>query len=274
MFELPLLIKALILGIVEGLTEFLPISSTGHLIIAGSLLDYTNDQSKVFEIVIQFAAILAVCWLYRVRLLGVIRDMWTAGPAQRFALNILIAFMPAAVLGFLLHSLIKAHLFNPISVAFALIVGGFVILWVERRELPVQFKTVDDITWREALKVGFAQAIAMFPGVSRAGATIIGGIYFGLSRQAATELSFFLAIPTMLAATVLDVYKARDILSLDDIPVFAVGFVTSFIFAMLAIKGLLRFISHHNFNAFAWYRIVFGLIVLGTAYTGVVDWHS
>ena len=274
MFELPLLLKALILGIVEGLTEFLPISSTGHLIIAGSLLDYTNDQSKVFEIVIQFAAILAVCWLYRTRLLGVVKGMWAPGLEQRFALNILIAFMPAAVLGFLLHSLIKAHLFNPISVAFALIVGGFVILWVERRELPVQFKTVDDITWREALKVGFAQAIAMFPGVSRAGATIIGGIYFGLSRQAATELSFFLAIPTMLAATVLDVYKARDILSLDDIPVFAVGFVTSFVFAMLAIKGLLRFISHHNFNAFAWYRIVFELIVLGTAYTGVVDWHS
>ncbi len=274
MFELPLLIKALILGIVEGLTEFLPISSTGHLIIAGSLLDYTNDQSKVFEIVIQFAAILAVCWLYRTRLLGVIKGMWAPGLEQRFALNILIAFMPAAVLGFLLHSLIKAHLFNPISVAFALIVGGFVILWVEKRDLPVRFASVDEITWREALKVGFAQAIAMLPGVSRAGATIMGGVFFGLSRQAATELSFFLAIPTMLAATVLDVYKARDILSLDDVPVFAVGFVSSFVFAMLAIKGLLRFISHHNFNAFAWYRIVFGLIVLGTAYTGLVDWHS
>ena len=274
MFELPLLIKALILGIVEGLTEFLPISSTGHLIIAGSLLDYTNDQSKVFEIVIQFAAILAVCWLYRARLLGVIKGMWAPGLEQRFAINILIAFMPAAVLGFLLHSLIKAHLFNPISVAFALIVGGFVILWVEKRDLPVRFASVDEITWREALKVGFAQAIAMFPGVSRAGATIMGGVFFGLSRQAATELSFFLAIPTMLAATVLDVYKARDILSLDDVPVFAVGFVSSFVFAMLAIKGLLRFISHHNFNAFAWYRIVFGLIVLGTAYTGLVDRHS
>ncbi len=274
MFELPLLIKALILGIVEGLTEFLPISSTGHLIIAGSLLDYTNDQSKVFEIVIQFAAILAVCWLYRARLLGVIKGMWAPGSEQRFVLNILIAFMPAAVLGLLLHSVIKAYLFNPITVAFALIVGGFVILWVERRDLPVRYASVDDITWREALKVGFAQAIAMFPGVSRAGATIMGGVFFGLSRQAATELSFFLAIPTMLAATVLDIYKARDILSLDDIPVFAVGFVASFIFAMLAIKGLLRFISHHNFNAFAWYRIVFGLIVLGTAYTGLVNWHS
>jgi len=274
MFELPLLIKALILGIVEGLTEFLPISSTGHLIIAGSLLDYTNDQSKVFEIVIQFAAILAVCWLYRSRLLSVIKGMWAPGSEQRFVLNILIAFMPAAVLGLLLHSLIKSYLFNPITVAFALIVGAFVILWVERRDLPVRYASVDDITWREALKVGFAQAIAMFPGVSRAGATIMGGVFFGLSRQAATELSFFLAIPTMLAATVLDLYKARDILSIDDIPVFAVGFVASFIFAMLAIKGLLRFISHHNFNAFAWYRIVFGLIVLVTAYTGVVNWHS
>jgi undecaprenyl-diphosphatase len=269
-----LLLKALILGIVEGLTEFLPISSTGHLIIVGDLLDYTNEQSKVFEIVIQFAAILAVVWLYRERILRVVVGMWQPGPPQRFALNILVAFMPAAVLGFLLHSIIKEHLFNPLSVAGALIVGGLVILWVERRPLPERFGSVDDITWREALKVGFAQAVAMFPGVSRAGATIIGGMLFGLSRKAATELSFFLAIPTMLAATVLDVYKARDILSFDDAPVFAVGFVSSFIFAMLAIKGLLRFISHHNFNAFAWYRIIFGLIVLATAYTGLVDWHA
>ncbi len=274
MFELPLLLKALILGIVEGLTEFLPVSSTGHLIIAGSLLEYTNEQSKVFEIVIQFAAILAVCWLYRTRILRVILGMWTPGQEQRFALNILIAFMPAAVLGFLLHSVIKNYLFNPLTVAAALIVGGLVILWVERRHLPVRFESVDDITWREALKVGFAQAIAMFPGVSRAGATIIGGMIFGLSRTAATELSFFLAIPTMLAATILDVYQARDILSVNDLPVFAVGFVTSFIFAMLAIKGLLRFISNHNFNAFAWYRIIFGVIVLGTAYTGLVNWHA
>lgn len=269
-----LLLKALILGIVEGLTEFLPISSTGHLIIVGDLLNYTNEQSKVFEIVIQLAAILAVVWLYRERILQVVMGMWQPGPQQRFALNILVAFMPAAVLGFLLHSIIKQYLFNPVSVAGALIVGGLVILWVERRPLRWRFRTVDDITWREALKVGFAQAIAMFPGVSRAGATIIGGMLFGLSRKAATELSFFLAIPTMLAATVLDVYKARDILSFDDAPVFAVGFVSSFIFAMLAIKGLLRFISHHNFNAFAWYRIIFGLIVLATAYTGLVDWHA
>jgi len=274
MTDLPLLLKALILGIVEGLTEFLPISSTGHMIIVGDLLDYTNEQSKVFEIVIQFAAILAVCWLYRERILQVVAGMWRPGPQQRFALNILIAFMPAAVLGFLLHGVIKEYLFNPLSVAAALIVGGLVILWVERRNLPEGCASVDDITWQMALKVGFAQAVAMFPGVSRAGATIIGGMLFGLSRKTATELSFFLAIPTMTAATVLDLYKARDILSFDDAPVFAVGFVSSFIFAMLAIKGLLRYISHHNFNAFAWYRIVFGLIVLGTAYTGLVDWHA
>ncbi|WP_295386173.1 undecaprenyl-diphosphate phosphatase [uncultured Thiodictyon sp.] len=269
-----LLLKALILGIVEGLTEFLPISSTGHMIIVGDLLNYTNEQSKVFEIVIQFAAILAVCWLYRARILEVVAGMWQPGPQQRFALNILVAFMPAAVLGLLLHGVIKQYLFNPLTVAGALVGGGIFILWIERRHLPERFGSVDDITWREALKVGFAQALAMFPGVSRAGATIIGGMVFGLSRKAATELSFFLAIPTMTAATVLDLYKARDILSFDDVPVFAVGFITSFIFAMLAIKGLLRYISHHNFNAFAWYRIVFGLIVLATAYTGLVDWHA
>jgi undecaprenyl-diphosphatase len=273
MIELPLLLKALILGIVEGLTEFLPVSSTGHLIIAGDLLGYTNEQSKVFEIVIQLGAILAVCWLYRERLLRVVMGMWRPGAQRHFALNILVAFLPAAVLGLLLHSVIKHYLFNPLTVAGALIAGGLVILWVERRRLPVRFTAVDDIRWREALKVGFAQALAMFPGVSRAGATIIGGMLFGLSRKAATELSFFLAIPTMLAATVLDVYKARDILSIDDAPVFAVGFVTSFIFAMLAIKGLLRFISNHDFTVFAWYRIVFGLIVLGSAYFGLVDWN-
>jgi undecaprenyl-diphosphatase len=272
MFEFPLLLKALILGIVEGLTEFLPISSTGHLIIAGSLLDYTNEQSKVFEIVIQFAAILAVCWLYRGRILRVITGMWTQEPERRFALNILIAFLPAMVLGLLLHSVIKTYLFNPLTVAAALVVGGLAILYIERRHLPVHFESVDDITWREALKIGFAQTLAMFPGVSRAGATIIGGMVFGLSRRAATEMSFFLAIPTMLAATVFDVYQARGILSVDDIPVFAVGFVSAFIFAMLAIKGLLRFISHHSFVAFAWYRIIFGLIVLATAYTGLVQW--
>ncbi|MBS1202832.1 MAG: undecaprenyl-diphosphatase UppP [Chromatiaceae bacterium] len=272
MIELPLLLKALILGIVEGVTEFLPISSTGHLIIAGSLLDYTNDQAKVFEIVIQLGAILAVCWIYRQRIIEVILGMWTREREQRFAINILIAFLPAVVFGLLFHHIIKTYLFNPLSVAGALIVGGIAILWIERRPRTERFASIDDITWREALKIGLAQCLALFPGVSRAGATIMGGLIFGLSRRAATEMSFFLAIPTMLAATVFDVYQSRDILSADDLPVFAVGFVSAFVFAMLAVKGLLRFISHHSFDAFAWYRIVFGLIVLGTAYTGLVTW--
>lgn len=272
MTELPVLLKALILGIVEGLTEFLPVSSTGHLIIVGSLLGYTDDQAKVFEIVIQLGAILAVCWLYRARILRVLGGMWTREPQRRFAINILVAFLPAVLFGLIFHDIIKTYLFNPLTVAGALIVGGLAILWIESRPLKARFNEVDDITWREALKVGLAQCLALFPGVSRAGATILGGLLFGLSRRAATEMSFFLAIPTMLAATVYDVYKSRDILSADDLPVFAVGFVTSFVFAMLAIKGLLRFISNHSFEAFAWYRIAFGLVVLGTAYTGLVTW--
>ncbi|WP_295581386.1 undecaprenyl-diphosphate phosphatase [uncultured Lamprocystis sp.] len=274
MFELPLLLKALILGIVEGLTEFLPISSTGHLIIVGSLLDYTNEQSKVFKIAIQLGAILAVCWLYRERLVGVTLGLWTKQRERRFAANILLAFLPAMVLGVLFYSTIKTYLFNPLTVAGALIVGGLVILLVERNPRPARFETVDDITWREALKVGLAQAVAMFPGVSRAGATIMGGLIFGLSRKAATELSFFLAVPTMLAATVYDVYKSRDLLNAADLPVFAVGFAAAFIAAMLTIKALLRYVSNHSFEVFAWYRIAFGLIVLGTAYTGLVDWHD
>jgi undecaprenyl-diphosphatase len=267
-----LLAKAAILGVVEGLTEFLPVSSTGHLIIVGSLLDYTDEQSKVFKIVIQLAAILAVCWLYRVRLTQVAIGMWTRPAERRFALNILIAFLPAMVLGVLLHHTIKTYLFNPLTVAGALIVGGLVILYIERRPRPVRFEHVDDISWREALKVGFAQTLAMFPGVSRAGATIMGGLIFGLSRRAATELSFFLAIPTMLAATVYDVYKARDLLVMDDLPVFAVGFVAAFIAAALTVKALVGYVSRHSFEIFAWYRIAFGILVLVTAYTGLVAW--
>lgn len=272
MTEMPLLLKALILGIVEGVTEFLPISSTGHLIIIGSLLDYTDEQSKVFKIVIQLAAILAVCWLYRERLLRVAAHLWRRGPEQRFAINILVAFLPAMVLGVLFHSTIKTYLFNPLTVAAALILGGLVILYIERRPRRVRFETVDDITWKQALQVGFAQALAMFPGVSRAGATIIGGLVFGLSRRAATEMSFFLAIPTMLAATVYDVYKSRDLLSAGDLPVFAVGFAAAFVAAMLTVKALLRYVSNHSFEVFAWYRILFGLVVLATAYTGLVLW--
>lgn len=272
MTELPLLLKALILGVVEGVTEFLPVSSTGHLIIVGSLLGYTDEQSKVFKIVIQLAAILAVCWLYRGRILQVAVRMWSPGPEQHFALNILIAFLPAMVLGVLFHSTIKTHLFNPLTVAGALILGGLVILYIERRPRQVRFHEVDDITWRQALQVGFAQALAMFPGVSRAGATIMGGLIFGLSRRAATEMSFFLAIPTMLAATVYDVYKARDLLGTDDLPIFAIGFIAAFMAAMLTVKALLSYVSNHSFEVFAWYRIAFGMVVLATAYTGLVAW--
>ncbi len=264
--------NALILGLVEGLTEFLPISSTGHLIIVGSLLDYTDEQSKVFKIVIQLAAILAVCWFYRKRLVQVVLGMWTQAPEQRFALNILIAFLPALVLGVLFHDIIKTYLFNPLTVAGALIVGGFVILYIERRPRRVNFEAIADITWREALKVGFAQTLAMFPGVSRSGATIMGGLIFGLSRRAATELSFFLAIPTMLAATLYDVYKARELLAMSDLPVFAVGFTAAFLSAAISIKTLLRYVSNHSFEVFAWYRIGFGVLVLVTAYTGWVAW--
>lgn len=270
-----LLLTALILGIVEGLTEFLPVSSTGHLIVVGSLLGYTDETSKVFKIVIQLAAILAVCWAYRRRIGEVIEGLAARDRAQvRFASHILIAFLPAMVLGVLFHGIIKTYLFNPLTVAGALIVGGLVILYIEKRVYHPRYAAVDDLDARTALKVGFAQTLALFPGVSRAGATIMGGLVFGLSRRAATEFSFFLAIPTMLAATVYDLYKNWELLSLEhDLPVFAVGFAASFVAAMVAVKALLKYVSNHSFTVFAWYRIVFGLIVLGTAYTGVVEWH-
>jgi len=267
-----LLLKALVLGIVEGVTEFLPISSTGHLIVVGDLLNYNNEQSKVFKIVIQLGAILAVCWDFRERIFTVVGGLKSDSVQQRFAMLILIGFLPAAVLGLLFHSTIKTYLFNPITVAGALIVGGLVILYIEKRAAQPRYEKVDDIGWREALAVGFAQSLAMFPGVSRAGATIMGGLVFGLSRKAATEFSFFLAIPTMLAATVYDVYKNWALLRLDDLPVFAVGFVAAFIAAMLTVKALLKFVSSHTFVPFAWYRIVFGGVVLATYYLGIVDW--
>jgi undecaprenyl-diphosphatase len=269
-----LLITALVLGIVEGLTEFLPVSSTGHLIIFGSLLDFTDERSKVFKIVIQLAAILAVCWDYRARLQKVATGLNSDPVQRRLVGHLLVAFLPAAVLGVMFHSTIKAYLFNPLTVAGALIVGGLVILYVEKRAYHPRLDSVDDMDWKVALKVGFAQAVAMFPGVSRAGATIMGGVIFGLSRKAATEFSFFLAIPTMLAATVYDLYKNWALLEMGDIPLFAVGFLASFVSAMIAVKVFLRFVSNHTFIGFAWYRIVFGLAVLVTAYTGLVEWPA
>jgi undecaprenyl-diphosphatase len=256
------LLQSIVLGVVEGLTEFLPISSTGHLIIAGDLLAYTGEQAKTFEICIQLGAILAVCWLYRQRLLRVVTGLGGEASAQRFAVNLIVGVLPAAVFGLLLHKLIKAYLFNSVVVAIALIVGGLIIFLVERRERQPRITEVDQMRWSDALKVGFAQIFAMIPGTSRSGATIIGGMLFGLSRQAATEFSFFLAIPTMFLATGYDVYKSWHILAQQDLAFFTVGFVTAFFSALLAIKGLIRYVAHHNFKIFAWYRVVFGTLAL------------
>jgi undecaprenyl-diphosphatase len=270
------LITAAILGIVEGLTEFLPVSSTGHLIVAGSLLGYTGERAKLFEIVIQAGAILAVCWEYRARLIAVAAGIFSDRAAQRFVLNLAVAFLPAAVLGLAFANAIKARLFAPVPVASAFIVGAFVILWVERRQRrnprTVRVERVEDMHWTDALKVGFAQAFALIPGTSRSGATIIGGMLFGLSRVAATEFSFFLAIPTLFAATGYELFRNRDLLGAGDLSMVGVGFVTAFVSAFFVVRGLLRYVAHHDFVPFAWYRIAFGLVILGTAYAGLVDW--
>ena len=256
------LLQSVLLGLVEGLTEFLPISSTGHLIIAGDLLAFRGPPGKAFEISIQLGAILAVCWHYRQRLAGVVTTLGSEARSRRFVANLVIAVLPSALCGLLLHGLIKAHLFNPVVVAVALIVGGLVIFLVERRQRAPRITEVDDMDWRDALKLGVAQVFSLIPGTSRSGATIIGGLLTGLSRKAATEFSFFLAIPTMFLATGFDLFMSRDHLSASDLPFFAVGFVTAFFSALLAIKGLLRYVARHDFRAFAWYRIVFGLIAL------------
>jgi undecaprenyl-diphosphatase len=274
--DIILAFKALIMGLVEGFTEFLPISSTGHLILAGSLLDFTGDKVKVFEIAIQAGAILAVMWEYRARIAGVVRGITSDPRQQKFVVNLIVAFLPAAVLGFLFNKAIKATLFAPVPVALAFIVGALVILWAERRHktLPAasRIETVDDMTLVDALKVGCAQAFALIPGTSRSGATIIGGMLFGLSRKAATEFSFFLAIPTLLAATAYSVIKERALLSSADLPLFGIGGIAAFVSAFLCVRWLLRYISSHDFTAFAWYRIVFGLVILATAYFGWVVW--
>jgi undecaprenyl-diphosphatase len=268
------LLHAIILGIVEGLTEFLPVSSTGHLILVGDLLGFNSEKGKLFEVVIQSGAILAVCWEYRAKILAVLRGLPREKPAQRFALNLAIAFMPLAVLGLLFGKALKAHLFNPVSVALAFIIGAFVIIWAERREHTVRIFEVDELTGLDALKLGLAQAFALIPGTSRSGATIIGGLFFGLSRKAATEFSFFLAIPTLFAATAYDLYKHKDMLSVTDFGMISVGFLTAFVSAFLAVRGLLRYIVNHDFTVFAYYRIVFGLAVLGTAYFQLVNWTA
>jgi undecaprenyl-diphosphatase len=270
--DIVLLLKALVLGVVEGLTEFLPISSTGHLILAADLLDFNDEKGKVFEVVIQTGAMLAIVWEYRVRFTGVLLGLTSDPKARVFVINLLVAFLPAAILGLAFSSAIKAALFKPVPVALAFIVGGFVILWAERRTHRVRVKTVDDMTWRDALKVGVAQAVALIPGMSRSGATIIGGLLFGLSRRAATEFSFFLAVPTLICAGGYDAWKNRALFDAHDIGVFAVGMTAAFVSAFLCVRWLLKFIATHDFTVFAWYRIVFGVVVIATASSGVVNW--
>lgn len=270
------LLNAIVLGLVEGLTEFLPISSTGHLIIAGSLLGFVGDRAKVFEIAIQSGAMLAVAWEYRARFGHAIAGLASDAVARRFALNLVVAFVPAAALGYMLSKHIKVLLFHPVPVAIAFVAGALVILWAERRQKArpesVRVADVDAMTWRDALKVGIAQAFALIPGTSRSGATIIGGMLFGLSRKVATEFSFFLAVPTLVAAGVYSLWKDRALLSTADLPMFSVGFAVSFVSALLCIRWLIRYVSRHDFVPFAWYRIAFGLAVLATAWSGLVDW--
>jgi undecaprenyl-diphosphatase len=296
--DLILALKALIMGLVEGFTEFLPISSTGHLILAGSLLKFTGEKVKVFEIVIQAGAIFAVCWEYRVKIATVLMGLTNDPKARKFALNLVVAFLPAAILGLLFSKKIKAVLFAPLPVALAFIIGGVVILWVERRQAarprldaitvtserlpvgptyamaaaPARVESIDDMSLLDAFKVGCAQAFALIPGTSRSGATIIGGMLFGLSRKAATEFSFFLAIPTLLGATVYSLYKERALLSAADVPLFGIGTLAAFVSAFFCVRWLLRYISSHDFSMFAWYRIVFGVVILFTAYGGWIEW--
>jgi undecaprenyl-diphosphatase len=267
-------VQALILGVVEGLTEFLPISSTGHQIIVADLIGFAGDRAKAFNIIIQLGAILAVVWEYRHKIIGIVLGLPKQRQAQNFTANLLIAFLPAAALGVAFSEQIHHYLFNPITVAAALVVGGVIILWAEQRQHEVKVEEVDDMGWKEALKIGCAQCLAMIPGTSRSASTIIGGLLFGLSRKAATEFSFFLAMPTMVGAALYSGYKYRELFQPADLPVFAIGFVTSFVFAMIAVRALLKFIGNHSYAAFAWYRIGFGLLILATWQLQWIDWST
>lgn len=289
------LLDALILGIVEGVTEFLPISSTGHLILVGDLLGFADDRAGVFFVAIQTGAMLAVVWEYRLKFWTVLKGLaaegdrnsvlerrvgndWIAvsnlyrNAARRFLVNLTLAFLPAAVLGLAFGSVIKTYLFQPVPVALAFVVGGFVIIWAERRQIDAAIVHVDDMTWMDAIKVGLAQCFALIPGTSRAGATIIGGMLFGLSRRAATEFSFFLAVPTLCAAGTYDLWKNRALFSADDLGMFAVGLAVSFACAFIVIRWLIHYVATHDFRPFAWYRIAFGLLVLVSSHQGWVNW--
>ena len=282
--DIILLLKSAFMGIVEGLTEFLPVSSTGHLILAGSLIDFTGEIAKVFEIAIQTGAMFAVIWEYRARVASTFAGLSSDRVAQRFALNLVIAFLPAAFIGLLVGGFIKRHLFSAVPVAAAFIIGGLIILWVERKPAGSnggeaaaggrrpRVDSVDQMTPLDALKVGFMQCLALIPGTSRSGATIIGGMVLGLSRKCATEFSFYLGIPTLIAAGAYSLFKERSALHASDLPVFAVGTFFAFASALLCIRWLIRYISTHDFRLFAWYRIVFGGVILLTAFTGLVQW--
>ena len=272
--DLLIALKAVILGVVEGLTEFLPISSTGHQIVVADLIGFGGERAMAFNIIIQLGAILAVVWEYRRKILDIVFNVPHQRQAQRFTANLLIAVLPAVVLGVIFADAIHRYLFNPITVAAALVVGGVVMLWAEQRKHEVTVQEVDDMSWKEALKIGCAQCLAMIPGTSRSASTIIGGLLFGLSRRAATEFSFFLAMPTMVGAAVYSGYKYRELFQPGDLPVFALGFVVSFIFAMIAVRGLLKFIANHSYALFAWYRIGFGLLILATWQFHLIDWSS
>lgn len=273
--DLILLFHAMIMGIVEGITEFLPISSTGHLILTGDLLNFlTPKKREVFEIFIQLGAMLAVVWEYRTKLLNAAVTAKQDLGARQFLLNLLIAFIPAAILGKLFSDHIKHVLFKPVPVAIAFIVGGVIILWAEKRKHTASIDSVEAMDWKLALKVGFCQCLALIPGTSRSGATIIGGLFLGMQRKTATEFSFFLGIPTLGAASLYSLFKARHELSSNDAGIFAVGFIVSFIFAFIAIRALIRYVAHHDFTVFAWYRIAFGIVVLITAKMGLVHWTA
>ena len=276
--DIALLIKAAIMGIVEGLTEFLPISSTGHLILAGALLGFDDEKAKVFDIAIQTGAIVAVILVYWQRLRETVMTLPTQQKSRRFVLNVAIAFVPAVLLGLLLGKAIKAHLFTPQVVASTFIIGGVLILWAERWHArtpdAVRVTSVDGMSALDALKVGLVQCLAMIPGTSRSGATIIGGMFLGLSRRTATDFSFYLAIPTLIGAGAYSLYKERSLLSLADLPMFAVGLLFAFVSAWLCIRWLLRYVATHSFVPFAWYRIVFGAVVLVTAHMGWVSWSA
>ena len=275
--DLILLLKAALMGVVEGLTEFLPISSTGHLILAAALLDMPDEKTKLFEVVIQTGAIMAIVSLYLQRLVSTVVNLPRQAQAQRFTANVLIGFFPAALAGVLFIDVIKGVLFNPLVVALGFIVGGVVMLWVEARQARAPAQRVDDVDavgWRDALGVGLIQCLALVPGVSRSGATIIGAMALGFSRRAATEFSFFLAIPMLFGAAAYDLYKHRDLVSAADIPMFAVGLLVSWLSAWVCVKWLMRYVASHTFVPFAWYRIAFGGLILATAGLGWVDWMA